>query len=365
MKKRLIVALLVLAMVLPGFGCSHGDSFGAVDEKTRAGLLDLLESAALGGKGDHTVAIAGAAELGQVTGTIDKPLTDCEALSVSIFEGKYIEVERIEVAPEGNWGPLLLVNEPWAIILLKDEELKGYSLSKPRYAAVLTGGTSYSDFLVDPRDTGLVALALTYSEKYQEAANLLAGLQSIHPQFSGLPKETDIFGGSLSEEVDYTATAWVGYATSVLARITDNPDIWHETKKYASYLEVIPVPEDIETLVAGSLLFFELAKKDPAYSAIAEKWQPAAGDSYNPLIGLWLEISQGKAKDYVDTAYNPESAVDRWVHYSLLAASGKLPADLDLSVESVPGGIAVTDGGKISLSATSWMVIALGGGLGN
>lgn len=365
MRKKFITCLLVMLMVLSGLGCSNGDKFKEVDEKTRKELLSLLETAALGGRGEYIIAIDGEAELGEVTGTITSSPGDCDILSISFFEGKYIEVQRSQVTPEGKWGPLVLVSEPRALVLLKGKELKGYNITKPRYAAMLTGGTSYSDFLVDPKETGLVALALIYGEKYQEAADLLAGLQLIHPLYSGLPEDADIFGGSLTEEVDYTATAWVGYATAVLASLTDNSDIWREANQYASYLEGISVPNNVETMVGGWLFFNELAKKDSSFSATADKWQPQLSDNYDPLIGLALKVSQSKITTYVDTAYTPKSAADRWIHYSLLASIGKLPSNLDLSLQGVPGGVAVIEDGKISLSASSWMFIALQGGLKN
>ena len=116
---------------------------------------------------------------------------------------------------------------------------------------------------------------------------------------------------------------------------------------------------------AGWLLFRELSVKNPDSAGLAEKWQLEPGETYDPLVGTWMLLSGRKIKKYVDLNYVPVSQTDKWIHYNLLAALNKLPAEPDLAVSDVPGGKAVTENGEISLQATSWMLIALQGGLTN
>lgn len=368
MTKRVLILLFVLALVLVGFGCGRQNNFTELDQGSRQKLVDLLLTAANGGRAQYLVSVDGgitADYFGDATGTVDSSLAGANVLSVSFLDGNYVEVDRVEVDSEGRWGPITLVSEPRVLLVLQESALKGYYIPQPRFAGILSAGSSYEDFLTDPKDTGLVALALIYSEKYQEAANLLAGLQTVHPLYRGLPRAADIFGQSLTDEIDYAATAWAGYAAAVLARITDNDDIWAEAAAYGSYLEGTTLPKNAEALVAGWLLFSELAEREARYFAVAERWAPQLDGGYDPLVGQWLLLSGGKPKDYIDYDYQPKSAADRWVHYCLLAAINKLPAEPDLTLADVPGGAAVCEAdGKISLAATSWMVLALQGGLG-
>ena len=364
--KKLTVLLLAITLVL-GAGCVGGDTFKAVDAATREDLLAFLATAALGGRGENTIIVDGEISsdiVSEVSGHISGSADGAEMVSLGFYDGKVVEVARCDVSAEGKWGPLTLVNGPKALVLLKGEETMGYYVDQPRFAADLTAGLKYAGYRVNPLDTGLVALALVKGGKLQEAADLLAGLQRIHRLHSGLPVRVDVFGNALGEEVDYTATAWAGYAAAVLARTaSDNADIWNEAKAYASYLEGIDPPPVAETRLGGWLLFTELSKKESAYGQLADKWQPEAGEEYDPLVGTWMLLAKGKAKDYADPDYQPVSATDRWIHYNLLAALKKVPVELDLATAEVPGGRAVIEEGRASLQATSWMVIALMGGL--
>jgi len=366
--KKIVVFLLVSALVCSMAGCSHEEAFLEVDAATREDLLKFLLSAALGGSGEYLVNVEGeigAGSVGNVSGSVSANLAAAEIVSISFLEDKLIEVSRAEVASDGKWGPLPMLYGPKAFVLLEGEVMKGYYLPGQRFAAVLDSAATYSDFIVNPRDTGLVALALIHGGKLQDAANLLAGLQTIHPLLSGLPAQADIFGRPQGEEVDYAATAWAGYAAAALAAASDNPDLWNEAQAYASYLKDMEPPADNETRLAGWLLFSELSRKSPDYADLTKKWQLELGEEYDPLVGTYLLLSGGKLKKYVDLNYTPHSQTEKWIHYNLLAVLNKLPAELDLAVSDVTGGKAVVEDGKISLQATSWMVIALQGELSN
>lgn len=367
--RKLLVLLLTAALILSGVGCSgRGDNFKEVDDATREGLISLLHSAAQGGCGEYLINVDGEIEAGSVgdfSGSVSGNPPAAEIVSISFLEDKLIEVSREEISSEGSWGPLTMLYGPKAFVLLEGEVMKGYYIPGARFAAVLVSAAAYSDFLVNPRDTGLVALALIHSGKLQAAADLLAGLQTIHPLLSGLPAKADIFGRPRGDAVDYAATAWAGYAAAVLAGQTNNSDLWDEAIAYASYLEAITAPEDNEARLAGWLLFTELGKKNSDYAGLAKKWQLEPGETYNPLVGTWMLLAKGKIKKYVDFDYVPVSETDKWIHYNLLAALNKLPAELNLAVKDVPGGKAVVEDGKLSLQATSWMLIALSGGLTN
>lgn len=364
--RKFVVYLLAATLVLTGAGCSGSNSFKEIDQATQEGLLALLQSAALGGRGEYIIQLGqetGEGFLKEISGSIEG-LAAAEVVSLNFYEGKLAEIGRGNLAPDGKWGPLPTVSGDRAFLVLEGKTLRAYHVSTARYAGILTAGAVYSDFLINPRDTGLVALALVQGGKLQEAADLLAGLQNIHPLRSGLPAKADIFGYSSQESIDIAATAWAGYAAAVLAgAASDNPDLWREAKAYASYLETATPPADREALLAGWLLFFELSKKETEYTAKAQEWQPVQKEGYDPYQGLHLLLTKGNLKKYVDTDYSPATEAERWIHYSLLAAIKALPKELVLAVEDVPGGKAVVEDGKISLGATSWMFIALMGGL--
>lgn len=351
-------------------GCAgKGEQFQEVDQETRHALLDFLQAAALGGQGKCKITTdeeVGESSVGSISGSVSGSYTAAEIVSISFLDDKILEVNRTEVTPDGKWGPLTMLYGPKAFLMVDGDELLGYVLYDARFAAILRCVPSYADFRVDPLDTGIVALALIYSGKGQEAANLLAKLQTIHPTFSGLPANGDIFGFSVDAAVDYRGTAWTGYAAAVLAEASNHPDLWREAKAYASYLEGQPVADDVETRLGGWLLFSKLSKKYPDYTALADKWQLEPLAEYNPFLGTYLLMSGVKIreiKEYVDADYMPVSERDKWIHFSLLAAIDNLPAEVDVAVESVPGGMAVIEDGKISLQATGWMMIALQGGL--
>lgn len=365
MKRLGISIILVVLLVFSAIGC--GGEKLAVNDETKAGLVDLLLVAALGGRGEYQLDVEaeeGAGFLKTVSGSVETGAAGMEVASVSLQDGILTEVGRVSVSASGDWGPLTTVSGAKALLLLEGKALKGYYVYQPRFAAVLTGGSRYEDYVVDASDTGLVALALTYSGELQAAANLLAASQNIHPGFGGLPFEPDICGFAAGEEVDYTATAWAGYSAAVLASFaSDNPRLWQEAKAYATYLEGA-TPENTETCLAGWLLFTKLDEKYGGYAESAEKWRPVPGDEYDPFVALYLLQSKGKAKNYVDFNYEPASSVDQWVHYNVLLALNKLPAGLEPAVEAVPGGMAVLTDAKVSLQATSWLLLALQGGLG-
>lgn len=366
MRKR-VVLLLVSALSLSFMGCSHKSISFKVDTATQEGLLSFLQSAALGGRGDYALNIdepVGVSDVGAVSGSVNGNPADAVMVSLSFLEDNIIEVSRGQIDTDGKWGPLAMLYGPKALVLFQEDGLKGYYIPGHKFAAVLDNAAAYSDFLVNPRDSGLVALALVHAGKLQEAADLLAGLQTIHPPLSGLPATVDILGRSQGGTVDYAATAWAGYAAAVLAKAaSDHPDILNEAKAYASYLKAIALPDDNETRLAGWLLFSELSRINPDYAELAEKWQLEPGEQYDPMVGTWMLLSGGKIKRYVDFDYMPDSQADRWIHLNLLAALNKLPAELDLALSDVPGGKAILENGKISLQATSWMLIALEGKL--
>jgi len=368
--KKLSIILIVLALMISVTGCANkGDQFQEVDQATREALLDFLQQAALGGQGKCKITTdeeVGESSVGSISGSVSGNYTAAEIVSISFLDDKILEVSRTEVTPDGKWGPLTMLYGPKAFLMVEGDELRGYSLHDARFAAVLSSASSYADFRIDPLDTGIVALALIYSGKGQEAANLLAKLQSIHPIYSGLPANGDVFGVSYDPAVDYCATAWTGYAAAVLAEASEHPDLWREAKSYASYLEELAVPAEAETRLGGWLLFSKLSKEYPDYAALADMWQLEPGGEYNPLLGTYMLMSgvkEREVKKYVDKEYVPVSETDKWIHYSLLAALDYLPAQVDVAVESVPGGMAVLEEGKISLQATGWMMIALQGGL--
>lgn len=365
--KNLVIGLILLALMVSVCGCANtGENFQEVDQETREALLAFLEEVALGGQGQCNILTddeVGESSVGTISGSVSGKFTNAEIVSISFLDDKILEVNRAEVSPDGKWGPLTMLYGPKALIMVEGDVLLGYRLLDSRFAAILSSGSSYADFLIDPQDTGIVALALIYSGKAQEAANLLAQLQTIHPTQSGLPVKVDVFGVSLDNTIDYSATAWTGYAAAVLAEGSDHPNLWKEAKAYASYLEAQPLPADDETRLGGWLLFSQLGDKYPEYAALADEWKLERGEEYNPLVGTYILMSGGKVKKYIDQDYVPMSETDKWIHYSLLAAVNKLPAEIDVAVENAPGGMAVIEEGKISLQATGWMMIALQGGL--
>ncbi|MGI6362400.1 MAG: hypothetical protein ACOX21_01210 [Bacillota bacterium] len=368
--KQIFIIFSSLVLILSAPGCAHrSEQFQEIDQDTREAVLAFLQQAALGGRGKCKIitdAEVGESSVGNISGSVEGSFSKAEIVSISFLDDKLIEVSRTEVLPDGKWGPLTMLYGPKALLLVEGKELLGYSLYDARYAAVLSAASAYADFRIDPMDTGIVALALIYSGKGQEAANLLAQLQTIHPTYSGLPANGDVFGVTFDPAVDYCGTAWTGYAAAVLAEASDHPDLWREAKAYASYLEDLSVPAAAETRLGGWLLFSKLSKEYPDYAALADMWQLEPGEEYNPLLGIYMLMSgvkEGEIKKYADKEYVPVSERDKWIHYSLLAALDYLPAQVDVAVESVPGGMAVFEEGKISLQATGWMMIALQGGL--
>jgi hypothetical protein len=232
--KQIFIIFSSLVLILSAPGCAHrSEQFQEIDQDTREAVLAFLQQAALGGRGKCKIitdAEVGESSVGNISGSVEGSFSKAEIVSISFLDDKLIEVSRTEVLPDGKWGPLTMLYGPKALLLVEGKELLGYSLYDARYAAVLSAASAYADFRIDPMDTGIVALALIYSGKGQEAANLLAQLQTIHPTYSGLPANGDVFGVTFDPAVDYCATAWTGYAAAVLAEASEHPDLWREAK---------------------------------------------------------------------------------------------------------------------------------------
>lgn len=366
--KKLTALLLVLVCVFSAAGCAEtadGNAF-EVDHATREGLLDFLESSALGGVGEVLISVdgdVGQDTVGDVSGSVSSAVSGAEIVSYSFLDDTLIEVGRTPVEPSGKWGPVTVLYGPKALILMDGEKVLGYWLTAQVFAmAALPSASSYEDFVVSTRDSGLIALALIHSQKYQEAANLLAAMRDTHIQFGGLPGQADVFGQSQAETIDPGATAWAGYAAAVLARLTDNAMLWEEAQSYGRYLRDAQVPEDSDSRLAGWLLYSELVDRYPEFGYLPERWQPESKEQYDPIIGTWMLMAEaGDLAAYVDFSYLPESQAEKWIHFNLLAALDQYPQDLDIIISDVPGGKAVSEGEGISLEATVWMVLTLTG----
>lgn len=367
MKKCVLYGVLFV-LVLSAFGCStNGDPFDAVDEETRQGLIGFLESAALGGRGEYTITVEGEVGekyVGDIRGIAHGAPSSAELIYYSFLDAQLIEVSRTQMDADGSWGPITVLYGPKALILMDGDTILGYWVT-PRVFAMSPRTTvaDCSDFAVLPRDSGLVALALIHGNKLQEAANLLAEIRPVHMECSGLPEKVDVFGRVLNEGIDVSATAWAGFAAAELAEITNNSQLWDEARAYAEYLSAQPIQVDADALVAGWLLFDKLKKKYPEYAERQAEWQPQS-DDYHPLVGTWMILAGQDVNGFVDLSYQPESAAEKWLHYNVLAALNEVPGDTELDeLRDVPGGKAVVDKDIISLEATSWMVLALSGGL--
>lgn len=369
MKKCVFFGMLFV-LVLSAFGCSpDGDPFDAVDKETRQGLISFLESAALGGRGEYLITVEGEVGekyVGDINGIAQGAPSSAELVYYSFLDAQLIEVSRNQIDADGSWGPITVLYGPKALVLVDGDTVLGYWVA-PRVFAMSPRTTveDCSDFAVLPRDSGLVALALIHGNKLQEAANLLAEIRPLHLECAGLPGKVDVFGRVLEDGIDASATAWAGYAAVELAEITNNSQLWDEARAYAEYLCTQPIPSENDALVPGWLLFDKLKKKFPEYAELLVEWQPQS-DQYQPLVGTWMLLAGKDAKEFVNFSFQPESATEKWLHYNVLAALNHAPEDTSLDeLRDVPGGKAVVDQGSISLEATSWMVLALSGGLHN
>lgn len=363
MKKFVIIVLI--CGILTAAGCaSKGDAFTSVDKATREELVQLLLSAAQGGQGEYTLTVqdnVGSETVGEVSGSVSGSPAGAEVVSFSFLDNTLIEVGRVPVQ-DGHWGPVTVFYGPKALVLVDGDRVLGYWLAPQAFAmASLTAVSGHENFLVSPRESGLVALALTHSGKYQDAANLLAAMRLGYGENRGLPQGADVFGRAQTEGMDVGATAWAGYAAAVLADLTRSDDLWQEAQNYAQYLKDIDVPSDVEPRLAGWLLFSALTDKYPEFGNLPDKWQPVEGGEYDPLFGTWMLLSGRDIASYVDLDYQPESSVDKWIHYNLLASEKQLPDDLDLELVDAPGGKSAVVDGQISLEATSWMALAISG----
>lgn len=363
MKK--LAALVLIGLLLAASGCKpKADPFAAVDQTTRSEVVNFLCSAAQGGTGEYTLSPddnVGSATVGEISGSVSGSPVGAEVVSYSFLDDKLIEVERTSVQ-DGRWGPLTVFYGPKALVLQEGNAVLAYWLAPQRFAmASLEAASQYDDFLISPRESGLVALALTHSKKYQEAATLLAAMRPVHMEYQGLPQRADVFGRAFTGDIDPGATAWAGYAAAVLAAEARDNKLWEEARAYAHYLKDAEVPQEVDSRLAGWLLFSALAEKYPEFGSLPAKWQPQQGEGYDPRYGTWLLLSGMDIAEYVEMDYRPVSLAEKWIHYNLLAAMGELPQELALGLMEVPGGKAVGVEGQISLEATSWMVLAVSG----
>jgi len=362
---KITAIILILALVFGISGCAPepDDAFADINKDTRNALVNFLASAALGSSGEYTITVdgdVGRDTVGEVTGSVSGNPSGCELVSYSFLDNTLIEVGRTPVE-RGKWGPLTVLYGPKALVLVQDNMVKGYWLAPQVFAmAPLTSVSRHRDFVISPRESGLVALALTHAGKYQQAADLLAALRPVHLENSGLPPTADVFGRGLSEEVDPTATAWAGYAAAILAELTDNSNLWEEARAYALYLRDIDAPEAVAARLPGWLMFSALVERYPEFGYLPEKWQPESDSEYHPLVGTWMLLAGQDISQYVKISYQPESETEKWIHYNLLAAIGEV-REWNWDLLSISGGQAVTEDGKVSLEATSWMVLALSG----
>lgn len=368
MKKLVTIILIGLILVLAATGCAPDgdDAFATVDKATREEIRKFLVSAAQGGQGEYTLTVQGNVgneTVGEVSGSVSGQLEAAEVVSFSFLDNNLIEVGKVPVE-DGQWGPITVLYGPKALVLMEGNTILGYWLAPKTYAFVsLSAASSHRDFRVSPRESGLVALALIHSGEYQEAANLLAAMRPGHAETQGLPQRADVFGRAQGQGIDAGATAWAGYAVAVLAQLTKkNDDLWQEAHTYALYLRDIDVPADVDSRLAGWLLFSALVEKFPEFGYLPNKWQPEMGAEYDPRVGTWMLLSGQDIAEYVDLAYLPATTAERWIHYNLLAAIDKLPEDLDLELLDVPSGKAAGEG-QASLEATSWMALVISGKL--
>ncbi|MGI6364306.1 MAG: hypothetical protein ACOX2G_00905 [Bacillota bacterium] len=364
MKKLTVLVLIGLLLAVSGCKPEPADPFAAVDKATRSDVVDFLISAARGGWGEYTLGPygdVGFPTVGEVSGSVSGSPAGAEVVSYSFLDATLIEVEKTPVK-DGRWGPLTVLYGPKVLVLMEGDAVLAYWLTPQRFAmAPLTKVSQHKDFRVSPRESGLVALALAHSGKYQEAANLLAAMRPAHMEYQGLPLRADIFGRALTEGIDPGATAWAGYAAAVLAATTGNDNLWEEARSYALYLRDIEAPEAVDSRLAGWLLFSTLVDKYPEFGYLPAQWQPQQEEGYDPLYGTWLLLSGQDIAAYVDTAYQPESPAEKWIHYNLLAAMDALPEELALELMEFPCGKAVGVEGQPSLEASCWMVLAFSG----
>ena len=367
--KKLLALVLAAALVFSFSGCSQKgeDDFPGIDSTIRDDLLNFLMSAALGGRGNYVVNVdgeVGHGSVGDVTGSVSGPSATGEIVSISFFNNTQIEVGRGEVGPDGKWGPVTVLHGPKALVLMEENEVLGYWLAPQVFAmAPLSQASNYNDFVISPKESGLVALALIHSGEYQAAADLLAVMRAVHLEHSGLPRRADVFGLTQATNIDASATAWAGYAAAALAKSTNSLALWEEAKSYALYLRDIDVPADSEARLAGWLMFSEVKEKYPEFGYLPKKWQPEAGPEYDPWLGTWMLLSgEGNLAEYIDLTYQPVSPALKWVHYNLLAALEQLPEEVNLDdLGVVPGGKAIMVNNRASLEATSWMLLSLTG----
>lgn len=363
MKKLGVLILVAIILVTAGCTLEVDEAFATVDQSTREDLLSFLTSAALGGAGEYSLTVQegiGSEMVGEVSGTVSGSLDGAQVVSFSFFEDTMVEAGRTPVQ-DGKWGPVTVLYGPKLLALMNGRKVSGYWLTPQSFAMTPLIASRYKNLLVSPRESGLVALALAHSRKYQEAANLLAAIRSVHLENQGLPLKADVFGRAQGEGIDAGSTAWVGYAAAVLAGLTRNSDLWEEARTYALYLRDLDVPADVDSRLAGWLLFDRVAERYPEFGYLPAKWQPEVNKGYDPRVGTWMLVSGQDIIEYVDLSYLPESPVDKWIHYNLLAAVNQLPDELGLELTELPSGKAVMVEEQVSLEATSWMILALTG----
>ena len=360
MKKYFFILVLVVVV-----GCSPQEeivtSFPGISDDVQQGLIDFIQSSVSGIGGDVSITTEeiGLGFVGEIDGNVT--MTSGEVISYSFLEDKLIEVDRVSIEADGSWGPITVLYGPKALLAVDGGVVRGYLLAPQVFAmADLGQAQSFSDFVIDPKLSGLAALALVHSGQYQAAADLLAGLRSVHTQYSGLPAEADVFGQMLAQEFGTAATAWAGYAAAVLAKETNNSGLWQEAKTYGQYLS--DVPADTEGRLAGWLLFSQLAEQYSEFAELAERWIPSSNLD-DPFAALGVLLSDADLDNY-NISQVPVSPMEKWIHYNLLAGLGQLPTELELAdVIDVSMGTAVTDGNEICLEATLWMALTLSGNM--
>lgn len=356
-------ALLALVLLV---SCSS-DPLASLDKdgKLEAGLVHTLQKVVWGQLYLEVDEEPGLFYFGQVHGRAKAGLTGAQVVAYS-YVGQYLlEVDRVEVAADGSWGPLTVAHGPKILVVVDGAQVVGQWLAPTLFALEpLAAEPEPALFQVDPGATGLSALALFHAGQFQAAADVLARLQDIHRDNGGIPGQTDCFGHSDGEGIDIAATAWLGYVALELALASGQQALWDEALAYAGYLSQLPVPDQPEQRLAGWLLFNKLAQEvGGEYKSLSHWWEPAPSEEYCPWFGLYQVVSGGKPEP--DHQYLPQEG-ERWLHYIVLAARGMEPEDLSSQVDNLvewdTGGLAVAAlSGGVSVRETAWMVLALTG----
>ncbi|MTI95557.1 MAG: hypothetical protein FH749_08720 [Firmicutes bacterium] len=354
------VCILVLAS-----GCTVTDPFADVDPQIKIDLSEFLHTVAFGWEGSLSVADSpGLHYVGEVTGSVSGA---SEVRAYSYIDSEPTEIDSVEPGPGGNWE-LTVLYGPKIVLAWQDEEMVGQWLEPRTFVNYpwLESEPGADYYLVDPLDTALVALALYMNDQLQDAADVLAPLQAVHQEFSGLPESVDVFGRADADAaISIEATAWAGYVAALLAKASDQAVLWAEAEAYAGYLEQLQyVPNDPRQQLPGMLLFEILTSHNNEYQALATAWEVQAGDQYDPYAGLAMALSGERVSQFVDTDFAPQTEAEKWLHFNVLAAAGETPPDLEAELDALTGqpvGSALMADNEPCIAASAWMSIALSG----